>query len=114
MPSERTGLSGTESAGVDWTSMKTFYRVTLFGLVIGLAVLCGFAPWTSAPSGSPAPHNSLGFAAIWSQQFASVPGARMDTGAFAMMAAVVAFFAVVIGAAAYFFRDKRGPEREDV
>jgi len=27
---------------------------------------------------------------------------------------VVAFFAVVIGASAYFFRNKRGAEREDV
>jgi hypothetical protein len=94
--------------------MKTFYRVTLFVFVVGLAVLCGFAPWTSAPPGSPAPHNALGFAAIWSQQFASIPGARLDVGAFAMMAGVVAFFAVVIGGAAYFFRTKRGPEREDV
>ena len=31
-----------------------------------------------------------------------------------MLAGVVAFFAVVIGGAAYFFRDKRGSEREDV
>jgi hypothetical protein len=94
--------------------MKTFYRVTLLVLVVGLAVLCGFAPWTSAPPGSPGPHNSLGFAAIWSQQFAAVPGARLDSGAFAVLTLVVGFFSVVIGAAAYFFRGKRGPEREDV
>jgi hypothetical protein len=94
--------------------MKTFYRVTLLVLVIGLAVLCSFAPWTSAPPDSAAPHNSLGFAAVWSQQFAAVPGARLDLGAFAILAVVVGFFSVVIGAAAYFFRGKRGSEREDV
>jgi|SRR5580704_5761575 hypothetical protein len=99
--------------GVDLLGMKTFYRVTLFVFVIGLAILCGFAPWTSTPAGSSAPHNTLGFAAVWSQQFSSVPGARMDPGAFAIMSVVVAFFSVVIGGAAYFFRNKRGPERED-
>jgi hypothetical protein len=31
-----------------------------------------------------------------------------------ILAGVVAFFAIVIGAAAYFFRTKRGSEREDV
>jgi hypothetical protein len=31
-----------------------------------------------------------------------------------MLAAVVAFFAIVIGASSYFFRNKRGAEREDV
>jgi hypothetical protein len=100
--------------GVDLLGMKTFYRVTLFVFVIGLAILCGFAPWTSTPADSEVPHNTLGFAAVWSQQFASVPGARMDSGAFAIMGVVVAFFSVVIGGAAYFFRSKRGPEREDV
>jgi hypothetical protein len=38
----------------------------------------------------------------------------VDLGAFAMLAGVVAFFAIVIGASAYFFRNKRGAEREDV
>ena len=94
--------------------MKTLFSVTLIALAIGLAVLCCFAPWTSTPAGSSAAHNSLGFAAIWSHQFATVPGARVDPGAFAMLACVVAFFAIVIGASAYFFRGKRGPEREDV
>jgi hypothetical protein len=94
--------------------MKTFYRVALFVFVIGLAVLCGFAPWTSTPAGSSAPHNTLGFAAVWSQQFSSIPGARIDSVAFAIIAGVVAFFSVVIGGAAYFFRNQRGPEREDV
>jgi hypothetical protein len=56
----------------------------------------------------------LGYAAIWSKHFAALPGARMDSGAFAMLAGVVLFFAIVIGAAAYFFRNKRGSEREDV
>lgn len=94
--------------------MKTFYQVTLFVFTIGLAILCCFAPWTSTPAGSAGAHNALGYASIWSQQFAGVAGARVDPGAFGMLAGVAAFFAVVIGGIAYFFRSKRGPEREDV
>jgi hypothetical protein len=94
--------------------MKTFYNLTTFILFIGLAILCCFAPWTTTPAGSPAAHDSLGYAAIWSHRFAAVAGARVDPGAFAILAGVVAFFAIVIGAAAYFFRTKRGSEREDV
>jgi hypothetical protein len=94
--------------------MNTLLKVTIFAFVIGLAILCCTAPWTTTPAGSDAAHNSLGYAAIWSHQFAAVPGARVDLGAFAMLAAVVAFFAIVIGASAYFFRNKRGAEREDV
>ena len=94
--------------------MNTLLKVTLFAFVIGLAILCYSAPWTTTPAGSDAAHNSLGYAAIWSDQFRAVPGARVDLGAFLMLAGVVAFFAIVIGASAYFFRNKRGAEREDV
>jgi hypothetical protein len=94
--------------------MKTFYNVTFFSFALGLAVLSWFAPWTSTPAGSSAAHTSLGYAAIWSPRFAGVRGARVDATAFAMLAAVVAFFAIVIGGGAYFFRNKRGPEREDL
>ncbi|MGC1485412.1 MAG: hypothetical protein WA789_16585 [Candidatus Acidiferrum sp.] len=94
--------------------MKTLFSVTLFAFLIGLAFLSCFAPWTTAPAGSSAPHDSLGYAAIWSHHFASIPRARVDPGAFAMLAGVVLFFAIAIGGSAYFFRNKRGPEREDV
>jgi hypothetical protein len=94
--------------------MKTLYQATFFSFLVGLVILCFSAPWTSTPAGSSAPHNSLGYAAIWSQRFAYLPGARVDPGAFAILAGVVAFFAIVIGAAAYFFRNQRGSEREDV
>ena len=94
--------------------MKVFQTVALFAFLIGMAILCFFAPWTSTPPGSSAPHDSLGYAPIWSQRFATVAGARVDVGAFAILAGVVAFFAVVIAAGAYFFRNKRGSEREDV
>jgi cytochrome bd-type quinol oxidase subunit 1 len=94
--------------------MKTFYGVTIFAFLAGMLILCFFAPWTSTPPGSSAVHDSLGYAAIWSQHFAAVAGARVDTGAFAILAGVVAFFAIVIGGASYFFRNKRGNEREDV
>jgi hypothetical protein len=94
--------------------MKTFYKVTFFALLIGLGALCCFAPWTATPAASPGTRDSLGYAAIWSQRFAAVAGARVDPGAFAILAGVAAFFAVVIGGTAYFFRTKRGAEREDV
>jgi hypothetical protein len=93
--------------------MGTFYKVTILALLIGMAIASFFAPWTTTPAGSSAPHDSLGYAALWSQQFASVPGARVDTGAFATISGVVVFFATTIGAIAYFFRNKRGSERED-
>ena len=94
--------------------MKVFQSIGVYVFLIGMAILCFFAPWTSTPVGSSAPHDSLGYAAIWSQRFATIAGARVDWGAFAILAGVVAFFAVVIGATAYFFRGKRGSEREDV
>lgn len=94
--------------------MKTLFSVTLFSFLVGLAILCCVAPWTTTPAGSSGVHDSLGYAAIWSQRYAALPGARVDSGAFAMLSGVVLFFAIVIGAAAYFFRNKRGSEREDV
>ncbi|MGH9742755.1 MAG: hypothetical protein ACRD51_10425 [Candidatus Acidiferrum sp.] len=94
--------------------MKTLFSVTFFSFLIGMGLLSWQAPWTSIPAGSSAPHNSLGYTAIWSHQFAAIPGARVDWGAYAMLGGVVLFFAIVIGAASYFFRNKRGSEREDV
>lgn len=93
--------------------MKTFYRVTLLAFVIGLVLLCCFVPWTTTPAGSSAAHDAVGYAPIWSQRFADVPGARVDYGAFALLAGGSAFFAIVIGGASYFFRDDRGSERSD-
>jgi hypothetical protein len=100
--------------GVDCVAMKTLFSVTFFSFLIGMGLLCCFAPWTTTRAGSPAAHDSLGYAAIWSSRFGAVAGARVDPGAFAMLAGVVLFFAIVIGASAYFFRGKRGAEREDV
>jgi hypothetical protein len=94
--------------------MKTFYRVTLIAFLIGLAILACFAPWTTTPPNSQDAHNALAYAPVWSQQFASVPGARIDAGAFALLAGAAAFFSIVIGASAFFFRDDRGSERADV
>jgi hypothetical protein len=94
--------------------MKIFQSVGFFAFLTGMAILCFFAPWASTPAGSSAAHDSLGYAAIWSQRFATVTGARVDWGAFAILAGVVAFFAIVVAAGAYFFRNKRGSEREDL
>ncbi len=93
--------------------MKTFYRVMLLAFVIGMALLCCFVPWTTTPAGSSLAHNAIGYEPIWSQKFAAVPGSRVDYGAFAMLTGAVAFFAIVIGAATFFFRDDRGSERSD-
>jgi len=92
--------------------MKTFYNVTLFFFAFGMVILCVYAPWTPTPAGSPYSHTALGYAPVWSSKFAAVPGARVDWGGFTLIAGAVGFFAIVIGAAAYFFRDKRGPEKD--
>jgi hypothetical protein len=92
--------------------MKTFYNVTLFFFVLGIVILCCYAPWTLTPAGSPYTHVALGYAPIWSAKFAGVPGARIDGSASAILAGVAGFFSIVIGAAAYFFRGKRGPEKD--
>jgi hypothetical protein len=92
--------------------MKTFYNVTLICFVLGLAIILFYAPWTSTPAGSPYTHVMLGYAPVWSSTFANAPGARVDWGGFMLLAGGVGFFAIVIGASAYFFRDKRGPEKD--
>jgi hypothetical protein len=92
--------------------MKTFYNVTLLCFALGLVILLFYAPWTSTPPGSPYTHVVLGYAPVWSVKFANMPGARVDWGGFTLMAGGVGFFAIVIGASAYFFRDKRGPEKD--
>jgi len=92
--------------------MKVFYNTTLLFFALGIAVLLFRAPWTLTPAGSPYSHVVLGYAAVGSQRFMNVPGARVDWGAFTLMAGAVGFFAIVIGASAYFFRAKRGPEKD--
>lgn len=92
--------------------MKTFYNVTLVCFALGLVALLLRAPWTLTPAGSPYTHVVLGYAAIGSRTFRNVPGARVDWGAFMLMAGGVGFFSIVIGASAYFFRGKRGPEKD--
>lgn len=92
--------------------MKTFYNVTLGCFVLGVVILLFCAPWTLTPAGSPYTHVVLGYAPVGSERFTNVPGARVDWGAFALMAGGVGFFSIVIGASAYFFRDKRGPEKD--
>ena len=92
--------------------MKTFYNVTLVCFALGLVIILFYAPWTSTPAGSPYTHVALGYAPVASEKFANVPGARVDWGGFTLMAGGVGFFAIVIGASAYFFRDKRGPEKD--
>jgi hypothetical protein len=94
--------------------MQTFYRVAGVLFVLGLAIISFFAPWTSTPVTTSGPRNLLGYAPLWSGIYSTQPGARVDYGGFAILACVVAFFAIVIGASAYFFRNKRGSEREDV
>ena len=85
--------------------MKTFNGVTLFCFVVGMLIVCYYAPWTSTLGGSAGgAHSSLGYAPVWSTHFAGVPGAKVDGGAIGILTAVVAFFSIVIGGSAYFFR----------
>jgi hypothetical protein len=91
--------------------LKTLYNVTLFCFALGLVALCFYAPWTPTPMGSAYTQVAWGYAPVWSSKFARVPGARVDWGAFTLMAGAVGFFSIVMGTAAYFFRGKRGPEK---
>ena len=92
--------------------MNIFYNVTLFCFAVGIVILCCYAPWTLTPSGSPYTHVALGYAPVWSAKFAGVPGARVDWSGFMLIAGAAGFFSIVIGAASYFFRGKRGPEKD--
>jgi hypothetical protein len=92
--------------------MKTFYGVTLLCFFVGMLIVCFYAPWTSTSGGSPGAHSSLGFAPVWSTQFRGVPGAHIDAGPMGILAVVVAFFSIVIGGSAYFFRGKRTGEKD--
>jgi hypothetical protein len=92
--------------------MKTFYRVTFLTFALGLAILCCYAPWTVNQPVS-GPNGALTYAPLWSHAARAIPGAQVDTGAFSLLTGVVAFFAIVIGASVFFFRDNRGPERSD-
>jgi hypothetical protein len=92
--------------------MKTFYGVMIFCFVVGVIIVLVYAPWTSTPVNSPGVHTSLGYAPVWSSQFAAVPGARVDTGGVGILVAIVAFFSIVIGGSAYFFRGNHGRERD--
>jgi hypothetical protein len=92
--------------------VKTFYNVTLWSFALGMVILCFYAPWTPTPAASPYTHVLLGYAPVWSAKFAGVPGARVDWGGFTLIAGAVGFFSIVMGAAAYFFRGKRGPEKD--
>src|SRR5271168_829846 len=76
--------------------MPTFYRVAGALFVLGLAMISFVAPWTSTPVATSGPRNLLGYAPLWSGQFSAVPGARVDFGGFAILACVVAFFAIII------------------
>ena len=92
--------------------MKTFYAVTLICFALGMLIVCFHAPWTTTPAGSSAAHTFLGYAPVWSTQFTGIPGARVDSGGVALLAGVVAFFSIVLGACAYFFRGKRTGEKD--
>jgi hypothetical protein len=92
--------------------MKTFNGVTLICFFVGMLIVCFYAPWTSTSGGGSGAHSSIGFAPIWSTQFLGVPGAHIDVGSMGILAVVVAFFSIVIGGSAYFFRSKRTGERD--
>jgi hypothetical protein len=88
--------------------MHRFYYVTFGLMIIGLLILCVYAPWTQPESGSNL-HTTIGYAPIWSKAYAQIPAAHVDWGgAFATYAAGIVFFSIVLGAITYFFREKRG------
>jgi hypothetical protein len=89
--------------------MNRFYHLTFALMILGLVILGFYAPWTQPEVGSANTHQTIGYAPVWSKTFAGIPAAHVDwNGAFAAYAAAIIFFSIVIGATAYFFREKRG------
>ena len=89
--------------------MNRFYHVTFVLMILGLAILCFYAPCTQPEAGGLNSHQTIGYAPVWSKTFAGIPAAHVDwNGAFAAYAGGIIFFSIVIGAIAYFFREKRG------
>ena len=89
--------------------MNRFFHVTFSLMAIGILILCVYAPWTQPERDSPNLHQTIGYAPVWSKTFAQIPAAHVDwSGAFAAYAGGIAFFSIVLGAVAYFFREKRG------
>jgi hypothetical protein len=91
--------------------MKTFYGVMISCFLLGMAIVSFHAPWTASLSGSGAP-SPIGYAPIWSGTFANIPGAHVERSALGILTAIVAFFSIVIGGSAYFFRGKRTGEKD--
>jgi len=89
--------------------MNRFYHVTLGLMIVGLAILCFYAPWTQPELNSPNAHQTIGYAPVRSNAFMGIPAAHVDwSGAFAAYAAAIIFFSIVVGAIVYFFRERRG------
>jgi Na+/H+-dicarboxylate symporter len=89
--------------------MHRFYYVTFALMIIGLLILSVYAPWTQPERNSSNVHQTIGYAPVWSKAYAQIPAAHVDwSGAFAAYAAGIVFFSIVLGAIAYFFREKRG------
>ena len=76
--------------------MNRFYHVTFGLMIIGLAILCFYAPWTQPEVGSVNVHQTIGWAPVWSDTFAQIPAAHVDcSGAFAAYAGAIVFFSCV-------------------
>jgi hypothetical protein len=64
--------------------MKRFYYVTFTLMILGLLILCVYAPWTQPEPNSPNQHQTIGYAPVWSNAYAQIPNAHVDwSGAFA-------------------------------
>jgi hypothetical protein len=89
--------------------MKRFFYVTFSLMIPGLLILCAYAPWTQPETRTQNLHQTIGYAPVWSRTYANIPAAHVDwNGAFAAYAGAIIFFSIVLGAIAYFFREKRG------
>ncbi len=89
--------------------MHRFYYTTFSLMLVGLLILCFYAPWTQPDPSVPNAHQTIGYAPLWSKSYAQIPAAHVDwNGAFAAYAGAIIFFSIVLGGITYFFREKRG------
>jgi hypothetical protein len=73
--------------------MNRFYYVTFSLMILGLLILCVYAPWTQPEPNTPNRHQTIGYAPVWSNAYAQIPDAHVDwNGAFAVYAGAIISF----------------------
>jgi hypothetical protein len=77
------------------------FGISLSLAIIGIGLLCCSSPWQQVDSSDTGIYRTLGYAPIWSHQFAQIKGAQIDSEEFTVCAIVILVVAIVGGICAY-------------